>query len=88
MSPESESFLDELITWRELGKKAAVESDKNDKKPVIIATKTEMPKEIRDRLRSLKFRWNSFRNEWEGYAIPDEIRALFNGSQAEVTICQ
>ena len=74
--------------WQELGAKTSENSDKTDKKPVIVVPKAEISKDIREQLRALKLRWNSFRNEWEGYAIPDEIRSLLKDSQAEVTVCQ
>lgn len=39
--------------------------------------------EIRDALKALKFRWNSVKKIWYGYADPDTIRAVLNGTNAK-----
>lgn len=57
--------------WRDQGV-AAFEKDRDQNgEALIVSFNVEPPKEAKDKLKNMGFRWNRFRREWQGYGKKD-----------------
>ena len=76
---ESSKDLKTLNRWKERG---AIKTE--DKIPVAISFKTSPSQEIKDSLKDLKFRWNSFRREYYGSGDISVLKSLLKNVEHEV----
>lgn len=61
-----------LNKWKKKGESLS----KTNLHPLILSFGKELDDEAKKRLKSQGFKWNSFRNEWQGYGIKEEITKL------------
>jgi len=52
---------------------------------LIVSFDNESTAETEKILRNMKFKWNSFRNEWYGRGKKDELQALLGKDNAKIT---
>ena len=56
----------------------------NQPQRLIVSFQGESSSETTDLLRSKKFRWNSFRQEWYGFGKKDELQTLLGKDNAKI----
>lgn len=66
-------------------KKKGAELSTQQPSPLIISFLKEISDELKHSLKERKFKWNSFRKEWYGYGIKDEVEDLVKDDQGKVT---
>ncbi|HVW99163.1 MAG TPA: hypothetical protein VHA52_01770 [Candidatus Babeliaceae bacterium] len=68
--------------WKQHGERLA----KVDRLPLIISFEKEPSEEVKKALKNSHFRWVSFRQEWHGYGIKEELEKLVlqHGGKVEV----
>lgn len=69
--------------WKERAE-AFKESQSDSRVPLIISFSSEPEQEVLSRLKEMKFRWNKFRNEWYGYGVESEARAILKGTAGQL----
>lgn len=57
----------------------------NQPQRLIVSFEKEPSAEAANALRSKKFRWNSFRQEWYGFGRKDELQILVGKDNAKIT---
>ena len=72
--------------WAEAGKEHLKEDRTTNPQPLIVQFIAEPSSEIKNSLRTKKFRWNAFRQEWYGYGKKDEISQFLNQQNANAKI--
>jgi hypothetical protein len=66
-----------LVRWKESGAKNERSSKQND---LIVSFKESPTEEVKNKLKSFKFSWNKFRNEWYGKGIEKDLKNEFKNS--------
>ena len=75
-----------LNAWRKAGELHKHEQIEKADIHLAISFNTDPGKELRDQLKQLKFRWNSFRHEFHGYGIQEELEHLLQGTDHSIEI--
>ncbi len=73
---ERSSDQKSIKTWLEKSKQIAMNKQSNR---LLISFKNPPSFEIKDKLKQLNFRWNSFRGEYYGYGEENMIAEILNG---------
>jgi len=61
-----------LASWKKIG-----EAKKTTHlSPLIVSFQKDISDELRGVLKTKRFRWNSFRKEWQGHGIREEVEKL------------
>lgn len=71
-----------------LWKKKGEELSKTALSPLIVSSENEFPEATKDTLKKRKFKWNSFRKEWYGYGLKEEIEELVKICDGQVDIAK
>ena len=69
-------------------KKNGEEHLKKNCLPLIISFANELDENMKKALKTLNFRWNSFRREWYGYGIKDELEKLIKESHGNIEVAK
>jgi len=75
-----------LSEWKEMGELYLQNQDEKAAVPLIISFESDPGTPIKEELRKLRFRWNSFRKEYCGYGNQKELEALLQSSHATIEI--
>lgn len=71
-----------LENWRKKGEALS----KKSLHPLLVSFGKEPSDEVKMTLKTLRFKWNSMRREWQGYGIKDEIEKLIQEFQGKVEV--
>lgn len=73
----------QLESWTHKGG-STFASEKVQKSPVIVKFDTPPLDDVRTALKSLGLKWNSLRQEWEGYAEVEKLREFLKPHEASI----
>lgn len=76
--------IETINAW--IKKSSINEKLKNNSSAIIVSFEETPSKEIRDKLKSLKFRWNAYRGEYYGRGSKNELEELCQGLQFKIEI--
>ena len=89
---EKETDKAQMDAWTHTGgaafaaeKTLAVQKRLTKGTPVTVKFSSFPDEDIRASLKSLGLKWNSLRQEWEGYAVVNELHSLLIDQEAEIT---
>lgn len=83
---EKMKIEENILAWKERAVNFLDKQDRSEQQPLAIAFRNEPRKEIREQLRTRKFRWNAFRKEFYGHGNKNEIEKLLEGAEFEVEV--
>ena len=79
---------DHVNAWKNLAVTFNQKSDFNLTVALSVSFKSDFGQEVKDKLKSLGFRWNKFRKEFYGYGNKNEIESIFNDTQCIVEVLE
>ena len=77
---------DALSKWKSLSKEHQAESQKIESTPLTISFKSPPNSEIKAKLKNLNFRWNRFRNEFQGYGKKLALEEMLKGTEYSIHV--
>ena len=75
-----------LSKWKSLSQEHQAESQKSESVPLTISFKSPPNSEIKAKLKNLNFRWNRFRNEFQGYGNKSAIEEMLKDSEYSIHV--
>lgn len=82
---EKERDANQMNEWTHKGGIAFSAEKVSISKSAVTVKFEEIPSdELKLTLKSLGLKWNALRQEWEGYVVLEELRALLVGQNAEI----
>lgn len=72
---------DALSKWKVLAKEHQKKFDNRESTPLTISFKNQPSQEIKAKLKNFKFKWNRFRNEFQGYGNKSALEEELKGSE-------
>lgn len=79
-----------LILWRERSQRETMhEINRNlapEENAIIISFQASPSNDVKERLKKLKFKWNSFRSEYHGFGSKEQIENLFENVECTIEI--
>lgn len=75
-----------LSQWKLLTKEFQAESQKNESTPLSISFKKQPAPEVKAKLKELKFSWNRFRNEFQGYGNKPAIEEMLKDTEFSIAV--
>ncbi len=84
----AEKMKEEKIVseWKKIGEKFLHEITEEAKTRMSVSFESDPGKEIKDALKEMKFRWNSFRREYCGLGHEQEIERLLKGTDHKIEV--
>ena len=72
--------------WKEAGASLVSKHNPTESDQIVVSFSKLPSTEIKNRLRDLQFKWNSFRKEFYGYGSAKEIKSLLTNIDCSVEI--
>jgi len=70
--------------WSEKGAKFVAADQIENAQALIVSFATDPSAEMKTLLKTLRFRWNTFRREWHGYGKIDDLKKAVGQEQGKV----
>ena len=74
--------------WLDLGSRRLQSKESEDNVALIVQLDIDPPKKAVDLLKSMNFRWNKFRQEWQGYGSKEKLLDLLSEAKPEIQVVE
>ena len=75
-----------LKEWEHMGGAAFHNENKQNGEAIVVTFPEKPTMEIRKQLRKVGLKWNSFREEWQGVCVLEEINAFIKNNNGNISL--
>lgn len=73
-----------IAHWKKSACEFLKKQESDETTPMTIIFTTDPSKEVKEKLKEIKFKWNSFRREFYGYGNKKSVESLLSGSEFRI----